>query len=115
MRKRQYQTDGQKLEREARLTASDVESHRDSEELDLQNAWDDEWETNIFQAASAKVKSRVSAAHYQMFDLHVLKQVPAKEVSNRLGVKLAEVYVAKYKVSHLLKKHVKLLEKKGVC
>jgi len=114
-RKRQFQSGGQTLEREARLSTSAVESHSASEELDLQTAWDEEWETNIFQAASAKVKSLVSAAHYQMFDLHVLKQVPAKEVSKRLGVKLADVYVAKYKVSRLLKKQVKLLEKKGVC
>ncbi len=115
LRKRQFQSGGQKFAREARLSASAVESYAANEELDLRSAWDEEWETNIFEAASAKVRRQVSSAHYQMFDLHVLKQVPAKEVSKRLGVKLADVYVAKYKVSRLLKKQVKLLEKKGVC
>ncbi len=113
LRKRNYQSGGQQHARETRLNTSVMETHPANQELDLQSAWDEEWEKNILQAAVTKVKAQVSASLYQIFDLHVLKQLPAKDVASRLGVKLAEVYVAKYKVSRLMQKQVKLLEKKG--
>ena len=46
-----------------------------------------------------------------MFDFHVLKQWPAKKVARKLGVNLGQVYFAKYKISKLMKKEIKKLEK----
>ena len=115
VRERHYQSGGQQHARETRLNTSVMESHPAPDDLDLESAWNEEWEKNILQAAATKVKEQVSAAHYQIFDLHVLKKFSAKEVARRLGVKLAEVYVAKYKVSSLMQKQIKLLEKTGRC
>ena len=47
---------------------------------------------------------------YQLFSLHVLTELPARLVAERLGVKLAEVYFAKYRVSSLVKKEVRRLD-----
>ena len=113
LRKRNYQSGGQQLARETRLNTSVMESQPAHEELDLESAWNEEWEKNILQAAVTKVKGQVSAAIYQLFDLHVLKKMPANNVASRLGVKLADVYLAKYKVSRLMEKQIKLLEKQG--
>jgi len=113
LRKRNYQSGGQQFARETRLDTVVMESHPAGAESDLESAWEEEWKENIVEAAAAKVKTQVSAALYQVFDLHVLKKLPAKDVAKRLGVKLAEVYVAKYKVSHLMQKQIKLMEKNG--
>jgi len=112
-RKRNYQIGGQRRARETRLNTPVIESHPANEELDLEIVWNQEWEKHIIQTATAKVKAQVSATVYQLFDLHVLKKMPAKEVAKRLGVKLADVYVAKYKVTRLMHRQVKELEKKG--
>jgi len=43
-----------------------------------------------------------------------LKQWPAKKVARKLGVSLGKVYFAKYKVSKLLKKEIRKLERQLV-
>ncbi len=76
-------------------------------------AWDAEWAKNLMEAAIQRVKRRVSIEHYQMFDLFVLKEWPAREVAKILGVTIAHVYVAKHRISKLIRKEVELLETKG--
>jgi RNA polymerase sigma-70 factor (ECF subfamily) len=46
-----------------------------------------------------------------MFNFYVLKQWPVKEVAKTLGVSVAQVYLAKHRISTLVKKEVKRLQK----
>jgi RNA polymerase sigma-70 factor (ECF subfamily) len=112
IRKKQYQSHGKRIAREERLATSILERQADPASLDLETVWDEEWRKNLINAAIEKVKGRVSPALFQMFHLHVVKKYPAKQVAQRLGAKLAEVYFAKYKVSALIRKQIKLLENK---
>lgn len=77
-------------------------------------AWDAEWQKNLMEAAINRVKRRVSIEQYQMFDLFVLKQWPAGDVAKTLGVTIGHVYVAKHRISKLIRKEVEALEAKGV-
>jgi RNA polymerase sigma factor (sigma-70 family) len=77
-------------------------------------AWDAEWQQNLMEAAINRVKRRVSSEQYQMFDLFVLKQWPASDVAKTLGVTIGHVYVAKHRISKLVRKEVEALEAKGV-
>ena len=77
-------------------------------------AWDEEWQKNLMNAAVQRVKRRVPIEHYQMFDLFVLKSWPAKDVAKTLGVTIAHVYVAKHRISKLIRKEVAALEAKGI-
>ena len=77
-------------------------------------AWDAEWQKNLMEAAINRVKRRVSTEQYQMFDLFVLKQWPASDVARTLGVTVGHVYVAKHRISKLVRKEVEALEAKGV-
>ena len=77
-------------------------------------AWDSEWQKNLMEAAIQRVKRRVSIEQYQMFDLFVLKEWPARDVAKTLGVTIGHVYVAKHRVSKLIRKEVALLESKGM-
>src|SRR5581483_6947035 len=47
--------------------------------------WEEAWKTNLFQAAVDRIKRRIKAPHYQIFSLHVLKQLPAGEVAQMFG------------------------------
>ena len=77
---------------------------------ELEMIWNEEWEKNLLQLATERIKHRVDPEDFQMFDFLVLKQWPARKVASKLGANLARVYSAKYKVSRLLKKEIKLIE-----
>jgi len=78
----------------------------------VDEVWDEEWERNLFQTAVQRVKANVSPKQYQIFDLHVIKQWPSKQVCEALSVNAAQVYVAKHRITALIKKEVKALEAK---
>jgi RNA polymerase sigma factor (sigma-70 family) len=82
----------------------------DPASLDLDAVWNQEWEQSLAETAMRKVQQQVSASQYQMFQLHVMKEWPARQVARKLGVKLSQVYFAKYRITRLMKKEVKRLE-----
>jgi hypothetical protein len=47
-----------------------------------------------------------------MFDLFVLKEWPARDVAKTLGVTITRVYVAKHRVSKLIRKEIEILRAK---
>ncbi len=114
VRKGEYQNHGRKIARAEPLSTSLLEGRPELTAFELQSVWDEEWREHVVQAATERVKRRVSPGQYQMFHLHVMKKQPAKAVAQRLGVKLSEVYFARYKVSALVKKEIKLLEHKNI-
>ncbi|PYI87496.1 MAG: RNA polymerase subunit sigma [Verrucomicrobia bacterium] len=73
--------------------------------------WDKEWETILWEAALEKVKDQANLKQYQIFDLYVLKQWPVREVARTLGVSVGRVYLAKHRISGLLKQEISRLEK----
>lgn len=77
----------------------------------LERIWDEEWQTHLMAAALERVKRLVSSRQFQIFDLHVLQNWPASEVTRTLHVNLGQVYLAKHRVSALLKKTVRTLER----
>jgi RNA polymerase sigma factor (sigma-70 family) len=72
--------------------------------------WDEEWKTHVFNAAIDCVKRKVREEQYQMFNLYVIQQLPAAEVARRLSVTIGHVYVAKHRISALIKKEIQRLE-----
>ena len=111
-RKKQYEKAGRRYPREESLGTSLLEQQPGLIGFDLESAWNEEWHKQLLQASLQKAKQRVNPIQFQMFYLHVVKNVPAKKVAERLDVKLAEVYFAKYKVSAVVKKEYKTLEEK---
>jgi RNA polymerase sigma factor (sigma-70 family) len=76
----------------------------------LSRLWHVEWKKNIADAALARVKAQVSPKQYQIFDCYVVKQMEAKEVQEKLGVSMAQVYLAKHRVGAVLKRELAKLE-----
>ncbi|HOX58368.1 MAG TPA: sigma-70 family RNA polymerase sigma factor [Candidatus Paceibacterota bacterium] len=81
-------------------------------EARLSQHWDAEWQNNLLQVALEKVKSRVSARTFQIFQLHVVKDWPVERVVQTVGVGRAQVYLAKHRVSALVQKEAARLQKR---
>jgi RNA polymerase sigma-70 factor (ECF subfamily) len=79
---------------------------------ELDAIWEEEWKTNLLDAAMERVKRRVREEQYQIFDLYVLRRWKAREVAEALGVSMGRVYLAKHRVASEVKNAVRELQKK---
>lgn len=77
---------------------------------DFEALWDREWRATLMDAALARVKPLCSVKQWQIFDLHVLQEWSVGEVNGTLGVSAGRVYLAKHRISVLLRKELKRLE-----
>jgi RNA polymerase sigma-70 factor (ECF subfamily) len=93
-----------------RLTAT-IERLPDENIADLDAVWEAEWKENLFEAAIARAKKKVDHKQFQIFDCYVRKEWPAQKVADQLGVSVGQVYLARHRVSAVLKKEIKALEK----
>jgi RNA polymerase sigma-70 factor (ECF subfamily) len=73
--------------------------------------WEEEWTKNVFEAAIQRARARVHPKHYQVFDLYVRKEQPAAEVAKVFGLNVAQVYLIKCRVSHVIRNEVRKIEK----
>ena len=80
--------------------------------FDLDAAWEEEWQRNVLAAALERVKRKIDAKHYQIFDCLIVKQWPAAKVAAELRVGIAQVYLIKHRVSALVKREVAAVEKR---
>jgi RNA polymerase sigma-70 factor (ECF subfamily) len=92
------------------LPPPDVAEIPDPAGGDTESAWEEEWQANLLKAALETIKHTVKEEHYQIFDLNVLQQWPARNVARSLGVNVGLVYLVKYRMGALLKKEIRRLE-----
>lgn len=78
--------------------------------VEFEGIWNEEWAKHLTDAALARVKQEVSPRQFQIFNFYVLKQWPVKEVAKTLGVTVTQIYLAKHRVSALVRKEVKRLQ-----
>jgi len=89
-----------------------LETIEEKSEAGLEALWEEEWQVNLFEAALARVRRQVKEEYYQMFDLYVLKEWPATKVARTLQTNIGQVYLAKHRVSSMIKKELRALEEK---
>jgi RNA polymerase sigma-70 factor (ECF subfamily) len=97
-------------EEDTRRTAT-VERIPDPAGSPFEAIWDSEWQTTLIDAALARVKTRVDAKQWQIFDLAALKDWSVKDVVKSLGVSAARVYLVKHRISAAVAKEAKHLER----
>lgn len=81
-------------------------------EPQFEKIWDDEWERNLLEAATERVKALVSLKHYQVFDLCVLRGWTVPRAATTLNMSMAGVYMVKHRVSKLLRMEIESLRTK---
>jgi RNA polymerase sigma factor (sigma-70 family) len=80
----------------------------------LDAIWDAEWKQNLLQAAVERVKRKVAARQYQLFDLYAVKEWPVADVARTLGVSEFQVYKAKSRIAALLRQEIETLESRFI-
>jgi RNA polymerase sigma factor (sigma-70 family) len=93
---------------DTRRTAT-VDRLPDGQNLDA--VWDEEWKAHVLDAALARLKRKVDAKHYQVFDCVLCKGWTAAKTAKSLGVNIAQVYLIKHRLKGLLKKELEDLER----
>ena len=88
-----------------------IERIPDPGAVNLDELWEEEWQKELLEAAITRVKAEVSSEQYQMFDFYVLKKMPVSKVASALGASAGQVYLAKHRISRLIKKEIGRLEK----
>jgi len=88
-----------------------IENVVDPASLQLDKLWEDEWERTLLDAAIDKVKRRLDPQKYQIFDFYVNKEWKAEKVAATFGVSVDQVYLAKHRITEMIKEEVKRLEK----
>ena len=107
------QRSAERSEPDQRRTAT-VERVPDPNSDEMEKLWDQEWRRNLLEASIVRVKKRVNAKQYQMFNLYVMMQWPMNQVKKTLGVSAAQVYMAKMRIGRLIKSEVRTLERKMI-
>jgi len=103
-------------ERAARSAPTDASSPAEveampAEDPSLQPNWDEAWQRNLMEVAMRRVKARIKPRQYQIFDLSVVKEWPIREVARTLNVNAAQIYLARHRVSRLVREEFLRLEK----
>lgn len=78
----------------------------------LEQIWDREWQEHLTGVAIEKLKERISPRQIQIWQMHVLRGWPLPRVMDSLGVTRTQVYMAKHRVSVLLRKEIARLRSK---
>ena len=81
----------------------------DGGDSSFEKIWEREWQDNIMKAALERVKMKVAPKQFQIFDYNVIRGMKASEVHKKLGVSIAQVYLAKHRVGSLLNKEVRYI------
>jgi RNA polymerase sigma-70 factor (ECF subfamily) len=92
------------------LPRPDMAEIPDPADNTAESVWEEEWQSNLLNAAMEKIKPQVREEHYQIFDLYVIKQWPVRQVARTLRVNVGLIYLVKYRLSALLKKEIRRLE-----
>ena len=86
-----------------------IERVADSNAINLEELWDQEWQENLLATAMTRLKKRVAPKHFQIFDCSFRKEWPAQKVAATLGVSVGQVYLVRHRVAALLRKEIKAL------
>lgn len=82
----------------------------DPASLALEDHFEQEWRKSIFAAALERVRGKVSARKFQIFDLVVNKGWLAADVAKLMGVTLVSLYVTRHRIGAAIKKEAMRLE-----
>ena len=110
-RKRYRNREVGKLNPDDTVVAEEINEQNQPEETSPDKFWDDAWRAQLADAALARVRVKARPEQFQMFEMYVLRGQSGIEVARALGVSIMSVYLAKHRISAMLKKEVARLDK----
>jgi len=109
-RKRQRPNLVQRASDDPSTGTGEMERIPDSSAEKLEAVWDSEWRENQLARALERVKAKVSQRQYQMFHLFTVQGWSMTEITRTLKVNRAQVYMAKMRLSKLVKAEMAALD-----
>lgn len=91
-----------------------VERLVDPASQDMDALWVTEWEKQLLESAVTRLKNRLDPEKYQIFDLYVNKEWPPEKVAKAFGISVDQVYLAKHRMTEMIKSEVTRLEKEMI-
>lgn len=76
----------------------------------MEQFYEEEWRKNLLGAAVARVKRKLDPKRYQIFDFYVNKGWAPEKVAAALGVSIDQVYLAKHRITEMIKSETRRLE-----
>ena len=76
----------------------------------LVDNFDQEAQRELFDLSAAAVKSRVAETTWQAFEMSAVQGVPGAEVAEKLGIQIANVYVARGRVQRMISEMIVKLD-----
>jgi hypothetical protein len=76
----------------------------------MDQLYEQEWQKSVLDAAIAKVKRKLDPQRYQVFDFYVNKEWAPEKVAAAFNISVDQVYLAKHRVTELIKAEAKRLE-----
>lgn len=77
---------------------------------EFERIWEVEWERHVLDSALSGIRRQVAPKQFQIFDCYAIKGWPVAEVVKNLHVTEQQVYLAKHRISALLKERLHQLE-----
>lgn len=96
------------------VSTSTVDRIPDENTSRLETLWDEEWRKNLMDVAVERMKHKVKARHFQIFELSVLRNWSAHHVAKALSLNVGQVYLTRHRLVKLVKTEVKSLESKVI-
>ena len=78
--------------------------------LELERVWEEEWQNNLVNAALDRLQGQISAKHYQIFYLYLIRGVEVEKVAAATGVKPNDVYLVKHRLTPMFEKAIRAVE-----
>ena len=69
----------------------------------LDEVWQREWEENLLNAALKRARAKVSSRQLLIFRLATTEGLSLNQVAKKLGINIAQVYLARHRVGRLFK------------
>ena len=87
-----------------------IEKVADPNSPDLDAIWEMDWEKNLLESAMARVKKQIDPQKFQVFDFYVNREWPPEKVAQTFNISINQVYLAKNRVTEMLREEVRRLE-----
>jgi RNA polymerase sigma factor (sigma-70 family) len=88
-----------------------IERFPDESNSGFEAVWEADWEKTMLDAAMNRVKRRLDPQKFQIFDIYVNQGWAPEKVAETFNVSVNQVYLAKNRVTEMLRAEVQRLEK----
>jgi RNA polymerase sigma factor (sigma-70 family) len=90
-----------------------IERVPDEKSLDWEALWETDWQKTVLAEAMSRVKRQLDPQKFQIFDFYVNREWPPEKVAQTFNVTVNQVYLAKNRVTEMLREEVRRLEQEA--